>query len=94
MATQTKPRPHTETSFDDAAERVRDLNERIISSSKKAGTASLDTYERALHSIADFTEKVGGASQNEWISAVAHAQADFTRDLTEAYTSSARTLLK
>jgi hypothetical protein len=92
MATQTHPR--TERSFDEAADRVRDLNERVLSASKKAGNASLDSYERTLVSIADFTEKAGSASQNEWISAVAHAQADLTRELAGAYTSAARTLLK
>jgi hypothetical protein len=70
------------------------LNERIVSSSKKAGTATLDTYERTLLSVAEVTETVGAASQVEWISTVAQAQADFTRDLTEAYTSSTRALLK
>jgi hypothetical protein len=94
MTTQTKTPPQVERSIDEAAERVRDLNERFLTASRKAGNATLDSYERTLVSIADFTEKAGSASQNEWVSAVVHAQADVTRELAGAYTSAARTLLK
>ena len=51
-------------------------------------------YEKTLHSIADYQEKVGEQSDVDWISTIANAQANFTRDLADAYTSSARTLLK
>jgi hypothetical protein len=77
-----------------AAERIRDLNERIIESSKKAGNTYLDIYEKTLNSIADYQEKVGDQSKVDWVSTIANAQANFTRDLAGAYTSAARTLLK
>ena len=83
-----------DTTFEAASERVRDLNERIISETKKAGNVTLDAYESALRTIADYTEQVGAASPIEWVSTIAQAQADFTRDLTTAYTKAARTLLK
>ena len=101
MATATKSRQqtkrNTETAnenIDAAAERIRDLNERILESSKKAGSVYVDMYEKTLHSIADYQEKVGKQSDLEWVSTIAKAQAGFTRDLADAYTSSARTLLK
>jgi hypothetical protein len=84
----------TADNIDAAAERVRELNERIIASSKKAGVAYLDTYERALTSIVEFQDKVADASQVEWFSALVTAQADFTRDMAKLYTSAARDLLK
>jgi vacuolar-type H+-ATPase subunit E/Vma4 len=84
----------TENQVHEATERIRDLNERIIDSSRKAGQAYLDSYEKVLKSIADFEERVGSATQVEWVSAVTQAQADFTRDLAKIYTSSARDLLK
>jgi hypothetical protein len=77
-----------------AADRIRDLNERIIESSKKAGNTYLDIYEKTLNSIADYQEKVGEKSDVDWVSTIANAQADFTRNLAGAYTSAARTLLK
>jgi len=101
MATATKNRQqtkrNTETAnenIDAAAERIRELNERILESSKKAGSVYVDLYEKTLHSIADYQEKVGKQSDAEWVSTIANAQADFTRQLADAYTSSARSLLK
>jgi hypothetical protein len=79
---------------DAAADRIRELNERIIDSSKKAGNAYLDIYEKTLSSIAGYQEKVAEESQVDWVSTIANAQASFTRDLATAYTSAARSLLK
>ena len=79
---------------DAAADRIRDLNERIIESSKKAGSTYLDIYEKTLNSIADYQEKVGEQSQVDWVSTIANAQANFTRDLAGAYSAAARSLIK
>ena len=48
---------------EETAERVRELNERIIDASNRGGQVYLDAYERTLKSIADFEERVAGASQ-------------------------------
>lgn len=77
-----------------AAERIRELNERIIESSRRAGRTYLDIYEKTLNSIADYQEKVGEKSQVDWVTTIANAQASFTRDLASAYSSAARSLLK
>ena len=95
MATQTKtPNDGATQSFEEAADRLRDLNERIIESSRKAGQSYIDAYEKTLTSIADFQDRIGKSSQIEWISTLAHAQADFTRNWAEAYTTAARNVLK
>ena len=96
MATQTKTRNDTSATdnFEEAADRLRDLNERIIESSRKAGQSYVDAYEKTLVSIADFQDRVGKASQVDWFSTLAHAQADFTRNWAEAYTAAARNVLK
>jgi hypothetical protein len=91
MATQTKS---TDRQVQESTERIRELNERIIDTSRKAGGAYLDSYEKVLKSIADFEERVGGSSQVEWVSAMAQAHADFTRDIAKIYASSAREFLK
>jgi hypothetical protein len=83
-----------EQNVEAAAERIRDLNERIIESSKKAGNVYLDIYEKTLNSIADYQEKIGEKSQVDWVTTIAGAQASFTRDLAGAYSSAARSLLK
>jgi len=77
-----------------AAKRIRELNERIIETGRKAGLTSLDLYEKTLKSIADMQEDVGKASQVQWFSAIAAAQANFTREMAETYTAAARDVLK
>jgi len=79
---------------EETAERVRELNERIIDASNRGGQVYLDAYERTLKSIADFEERVAGASQVEWITTIANAQANLTRELAEAYTQAGRDVLK
>ena len=81
-------------SVDAAAQRIRDLNERLIEMSKSAGLTTLDAYEKALQSLADFEEKVASATQLDWVSALATTQAKFITDLTSSYTKAARDLIK
>ena len=43
--------------------------------------------------LVDSYEKAAGATRLDWVSTVATAQADFTREVTNAYTSAARELV-
>jgi hypothetical protein len=97
MATKTQSNRTKSTAngnVEAAADRIREVNERIIESSKKAGNVYLDLYEKTLNSIADYQEKVGKQTEVEWVTTVANAQANFTRELATAYTSAARSLIK
>jgi hypothetical protein len=87
-ATATDPR------LDAVAQRVRKLNEKIIEESKSAGEATLTAYEKALKSIASSLERGPGKSDVEWISALATTQAKWIRDVTTAWTSAARGMIK
>jgi predicted RNA-binding Zn ribbon-like protein len=78
---------------EESAQRIRELNERLIQSAKAAGNTTLDAYEKALKSMVDFEEKVAGASQLEWVTALAQTHAAFVRDVSAAYTKAARELL-
>jgi hypothetical protein len=77
-----------------AAQRLRKLNERIIESGKQAGEGALTNYEKALKMIASTIERGPGSSDVEWISNLATAQAKFIRDVTNAWTSAARGMIK
>jgi hypothetical protein len=79
--------------LEEATTRIRELNERLIEGSKAAGNTTLDAYEKALQSLVDFEEKVAGASQLEWVSALAHPHAAFVRDVSAAYLKATRELL-
>jgi hypothetical protein len=76
------------------AQRLRKLNERIITAGKDAGVTTLANYEKALKAIASAVERGPGSSDIEWISQLANAQAKFLRDVTIAWTSAARDMLK
>ena len=78
---------------EEAATRIRELNERLIESSKAAGMTTLDAYEKALASLVEFEEKVAGATQLEWVSALAQTHAAFVRDVSAVYTKAARDML-
>ncbi len=83
-----------EARLEAAAQRLRKLNERIIEAGKGAGETTLSTYEKALKTIASTLERGPGSSDVEWISSLATAQAKFIRDVTTAWTSAARDMLK
>ena len=92
MAQQSRSK--TEGNVEQMADRIRELNERIIDSSKQAGEVTISAYAKLLENIAELQENVGKASQVDWITTFATAQANFTRDLAEAYTAAARKLVK
>jgi hypothetical protein len=77
-----------------AAERLRKLNERIIAAGKDAGETTLTAYEKALKAIATTLERGPGSSEVEWVSNLATTQAKFIREMTNAWTSAAREMLK
>ena len=77
-----------------AVERIRELNEQILDFGRKAGVQFLEAYEANLKSFAEYQDKLADTSQVEWISSIARAQANFTREVSAAYAASAREFLK
>jgi hypothetical protein len=82
------------TDADASVARIRDMNERLIESSKKAGRVALDTYEHALRSMLDFQAQISNAGQLDWVAALASTHAQFTEDVTTAYAKAARDTLR
>jgi hypothetical protein len=92
MATQTKTQ--AEKDIDQATHRIRDLNEQVLEFGRKAGTGFLDAYEKNLETFAGYQDKVADQTKVDWIANLARAQANFTREITRVYTSTARDLIK
>ena len=90
----TKTTTPIDVDFDHAAERIRGLNDKVLTAAKETGTISLDTYEQTLNSLLDFSQKAADSTQVEWISALAKAQVSYINEVTNAYTKAARDLLK
>ncbi|MDT5065250.1 MAG: hypothetical protein QOK02_1405 [Mycobacterium sp.] len=81
-------------SVEEATQRMRDLNQRIIDSSKSAGLVALDTFEKAMHSVEEFQQQITSASQLDWMSEAAKTQSKFVSEMTSSYTAAVRDLLK
>ena len=77
------------STFEAAADRVRELNERVIESSSNAGVSGLQVYGRLLERLAEAQEQAGKRG-SEWLTAFGQAQATFTRDLAQALPAAAR----
>jgi hypothetical protein len=71
--------------LDDTVGRIRDLNEKLVELAKQQGRVSLDIYEKALQSLVDFEKAAAGASQYDWVSALANTHAKFVQDITGSY---------
>ena len=54
----------------------------------------MDNYEKAVNRAIDLELKVAGLTQQEWVKNLIEAQADFARELTESYVTTARGVLK
>jgi hypothetical protein len=80
-------------SVEAATEKVAELNEKAAANGRKASAAYLTSYEKAVLSLADSYERAAGATKLDWVAGVATAQADFTREVTKAYTNAARELV-
>ncbi len=89
--TQTK---HTAPSIDTAFERATEASDQFVAATRKAGNLYLDSYEKAVDRAIELELKVAGATQQDWLKNLIEAQADFAREITSSYTSTARTLLK
>ena len=92
MATQTKTQ--ADKDIDQATTRIRDLNEQILEFGRNAGSGFLEVYEQNLQTFADYQDKVADQTKVDWIASIARAQANFTREISRVYTSTARDLLK
>jgi hypothetical protein len=77
-----------------AVARIRELTDRFIESAKSAGNQNLDAYEQSLRTLVEFQERAAGASQLDWVSSIAAAHAKFVDDVSKAYVTAARDMLK
>ena len=95
MATTKSPKTNPfDVDFDAAAERIRDLNEKVLTAAKQTGIMTVDTYEQAVNNVLDFSQKAADSTKVDWVSAITNSQASIITEATNAYTKAARDLLK
>lgn len=83
----------SDASLDQAVERIRELNERIVSEGRVLGIRFLDSYEESLRTLLDLQQRLADSTGQEWLTDIAKAQTDLLRNLGEAYVNGAREFL-
>jgi hypothetical protein len=79
---------------DETIERIRSLNEQVLQAGRELGQGFLDAYEQTMRTFADFQQRSAEGTDMQWLSQIAKAQADFTRDVTKYSADAARRFLK
>lgn len=91
MTTTTSP---FDIDIEAATERVRTLNDKVLTAAKQTGTMSIDAYTQSVQSMLDFGLKIADSTKVEQISEIAKTQASIINEMTNTYTQAARDLLK
>lgn len=76
------------------ADRIRELNERALEASKKAGEQYMDAYEEALKSMVEQQERLAEMTPLAFARSVIDAQAEFTREMAKYYEAAAKEAAK
>lgn len=80
--------------FTAVAAQLRELNDKLFTAAKQAGSLSLDSYERTVAGLLDVGQKAADSIRVDQISEIARFQAAVVTTVTRAYTQTARALLK
>ena len=65
---------------EEAAQRIRELTEKMIEVSKKTGLTWLEAYEKVLESMLKLEEQAATGSHLDWVNTLATTHADFVRE--------------
>jgi hypothetical protein len=79
---------------EDAVERIRALNEQVLTAGRELGQSFLDAYEQSMRTFAEFQERSAEGTDLDWVVRIAKAQADFTREVTKSSAEAARRMLQ
>jgi 3-methyladenine DNA glycosylase AlkD len=92
--TTTATKASTPFAFDANAERIRELNDKVLTAAKQTENTTVDTYEQAVNTLVDFSRKAADSTKVDWVAALAKSVASLITELTNTYTKAARELLK
>lgn len=79
---------------DEAVQRIKELNDRMIEMARKNGLTWLQAYENILNTMLHLQQRAAAATQLEWINALTTANSDFMREMSAAYFRAVREQLR
>jgi hypothetical protein len=65
----------------------------LLPRARDAGSNALDGYETALRGMAEFETKIAGATQLDWLKALATSQTKFVTEVGTLYANALRSTL-
>ena len=86
--------PSVPQDTDEAVKRIKELSDRMLELAKENGLTWLQAYEKILNTMLQLQQRAAATSQVEWINALATANADFMREMSNVYFQTAREQLK
>jgi len=75
-------------------QRLKELSDQAIEAGKQSGRTWLDAYQQLLNSYLKLQQQAAQGSQVEWVNTLANTNADFVREMSQAYLSAVREQLK
>ena len=90
----TFPSPETTPDIEEAVKRIQDLSNQAIEASKQSGQTWLDAYEQMIDGFLKLQQQAAQGSQAEWVNTVANTNADFVRQMSQLFLTTAREQLK
>jgi len=77
--------PDVTADLEAAAQRVRDLSEKVAAQAKENGLAWLEGYEKVLKNLLDMEEQAAKGTGVEWATTLATTHANFVRETSEVF---------
>ncbi len=86
--------PDVSADLEAAAQRVRDLSDKVAAQAKENGLAWLEGYEKVLKNLLDMEQSAAKSSGVEWATTLATTHANFVRETSEVFFSAMTKQLK
>jgi len=77
--------PDVTADLEAAAQRVKDLSEKVAAQAKENGLAWLEGYEKVLKNLLDMEEQAAKGTGVEWATSLAATHANFVRETSEVF---------
>jgi len=75
-------------------QRLKELSDQAIEAGKQNGRTWLDAYEQMLNSYLKLQKQAAEGTQVEWVNTLANTNAEFVREMSQAYLTAVREQLK
>jgi hypothetical protein len=80
--------------MEQTVQRLKELSDQAIEAGKQNGRTWLDAYEQLLNSYLKLQKQAAQGSQVEWVNTLANTNAEFVREVSQAYLGAVRDQLK